>query len=219
MNYEQWDQQTTELQNEHGHAGKAKSAGPLAKISVYEFVNDWLPAQLAWQIFSYAAEPHAPKQVIADHYNGVGQRFYMPSGRQPGRWGIRWQEYGRLLKSSEQCVRMSAKFNRNHIVEFLTSVRQREPMRGSVPYGQDLAMRCAKQSVNVNKVKGRTKLIKNYIKRFKLDHDEEFALYRQFVADDGYTLSFTQHIAIKKILHDHEKAAAALAMCQAIQAI
>jgi hypothetical protein len=88
-----------------------------------------------------------------------------------------------------------------------------------IPYGQDLAMRCFKQSVNVNKVKGRTKLIKNYIKTFKLDPDEEFALYSQFVADDGYTLSFTEHIAHKKNQHDDDRAAAAVAMCQAIQAI
>jgi hypothetical protein len=227
MNYEQWDQQTTELQNEHGHTCKPKPLGPLAKTSVYEFINDWLPAQLAWHIFSYAAEPHAPKQVIANHYSGIGQRFYMPSGRQPGRWGIRWQEYGRLLKTSEQCVRLTAKFNRNLIVDFLTSVRKRVPMRygtdftsgRGIPYGQDLAMRCFKQSVNVNKVKGRTKLIKNYIKMFKLDPDEEFALYSQFVADDGYTLSFTEHIAHKKNQHDDDRAAAAVAMCQAIQAI
>jgi hypothetical protein len=50
MNYEQWDQQTTELQNEHGHTCKPKPLGPLAKTSVYEFINDWLPAQLAWHI-------------------------------------------------------------------------------------------------------------------------------------------------------------------------
>ena len=221
MNYEQWDQQTTELQNEHGHTCKPKPLGPLAKTSVYEFINDWLPAQLAWHIFSYAAEPHAPKQVIADHYNGVGQRFYMPSGRQPGRWGIRWQEYGRLLKTSEQCVRLTAKFNRNHIVDFLTSVRKRQPINDKIPFGEHrlTRIRCPKQSVNVNKVKGRTKLIKNYIKMFKLDPDEEFALYNQFVADAGYTLSFTEHIAHKKNQHDDDRAAAAVAMCQAIQAI
>ena len=224
MNYEQWDQQTTELQNEHGHAGKAKPAGPLAKISVYEFVNDWLPPQLAWQIFSYAAEPNAPKQAIANHYNGIWQRFYVPGGREPGRWKLRWEGWGcgRLLKTSEQCVRLTNKFNRNLIVDFLTSVRKREPMRFGTDYGanyEDLAMRCFKQSVNVNKVKGRTKLIKNYIKMFKLDPDEEFALYNQFVADAGYTLSFTEHIAHKKNQHDDDRAAAAVAMCQAIQAI
>ena len=221
MNYEQWDQQTTELQNEHGHTCKPKPAGKLAKISVYEFINDWLPAQLAWHIFSYAAEPHAPKQVIADHYNGVGQRFYMPSGRQPGRWGIRWQEYGRLLKTSEQCVRLTAKFNRNFIVDFLTSVRKRQLINDKFPFGEPhlTRIRCPKKSVNVNKVKGRTKLIKNYTKTFKLDPDEEFALYSQFVANDGYTLSFTEHIAHKKNQHDDDRAAAAVAMCQAIQAI
>ena len=238
MNYEQWSNHTTELQNEHGYKGKAKPAGPLAKISVYEFVNDWLPPQLAWQIFSYAAEPHGraflskngTKQLIADHYNGIGQRYWQPSGRtmRHGHFGnterAGWRgryENGMVPKFSERCVDLTNKFNRNLIVEFLTSVRKREPMEtGFWPYwAEDLAMRCPKQSVNVNKVKGRTKLIKAYIKRFKLDPDEEFALYNQFVADDGYTLSFTQHIAIKKMLHDEEKAAASLAMCQAIQAI
>ena len=239
MNYEQWSNHTTELQNEHGYKGKAKPAGPLAKISVYEFVNDWLPPQLAWQIFSYAAEPHGrsflrkngTKQLIADHYNGIGQRYWQPSGRtmRHGHWGnterAGWRgryDNNRLPKYSERCVALTNKFNRNLIVEFLTSVRKREPMRYDCNWpcwAEDLAMRCPKQSVNVNKVKGRTKLIKNYIKRFKLDPDEEFALYNQFVADDGYTLSFTQHIAIKKMLHDEEKAAASLAMCQAIQAI
>ena len=236
MNYEQWDQQTTELQNEHGHTCKPKPAGPLAKISVYEFVNDWLPPQLAWQIFSYAAEPHGrsflrkngTKQLIADHYNGIGQRYWQPATR--SRWGNRepagWlgrYDNNRVPKFSERCVEMTNKFNRNLIVDFLTSVRKREPMRDYLrdwPYwAEDLAMRCAKQSVNVNKVKGRTKLIKNYIKRFKLDPDEEFALYNQFVADAGYTLSFTEHIAHKKNQHDDDRAAAAVAMCQAIQAI
>ena len=239
MNFQQWDNHTTELQNEHGYKGKAKPAGPLAKTSVYEFVNDWLPPQLAWQIFSYAAEPHGraflskngTKQLIADHYNGIGQRYWDLGGRtmRHGHFGNReragWRgryEDGRLPKFSERCVDLTNKFNRNLIVDFLTSVRKREPMRYGkwCPYwAEDLAMRCAKQSVNVNKVKGRTKLIKNYIKRFKLDPDEEFALYNQFVAEAGYTLSFTQHIAVKKIQHDDDKAAAALAMCQAIQAI
>jgi hypothetical protein len=228
MNYEEWDKHTTELQNRYGYTGNPKPDGALAKTSVYEFVNDWLPQQLAWLIFSYAAEPHVPKQVIANHYNGIGQRFYVPGGREPGRWKLRWEGAGgRLLKTSEQCLRMSAKFNRNLIVDFLTSVRKREPMRygtdftngRGIPYGQDLSVRCFKQSLNVNKVKGRTKLIKAYTKRFKLDPDDEFALYNQFVAEAGYTLSFTQHIAVKKSLHDNESADAAVAMCQAIQAI
>ena len=228
MNYEEWDKHTTELQNRYGYTGKPKPDGALAKTSVYEFVNDWLPQQLAWLIFSYAAEPHAPKQVIADHYNGIGQRFYVPGGREPGRWELRWEGWGgQLLKTSEQCLRMSAKFNRNLIVDFLTSVRKREPMRygtdftngRGIPYGQDLSVRCFKQSLNVNKVKGRTKLIKNYIKRFKLDPDDEFVLYRAMGDANGYTLSFTQHIAVKKSLHDAESADAAVHMCQAIQAI
>ena len=231
MNFQQWDNHTTELQNEHGYKGKVKPAGRLAKKSVYEFVNDWLPPQIAWQIFSYAAEPHGRADEVADHYNGIGQRYWDLGGRtmRYGHWANReragWRrrgEIGRVLKSSEQCVDLTNKFNRNLIVDFLTSVRKREPMRYGkwCPYwAEDLAMRCAKQSVNVNKVKGRTKLIKNYIKTFKLDPDEEFALYNQFVAEAGYTLSFTQHIAVKKIQHDADKAVAALAMCQAIQAI
>jgi len=75
MNYQQWHEHTTDLQNRYGYTGKPEK-GRLAETSVYEFVNDWLPPQLTWQIMSYLIEPHAPKQVIADHYNGIGQRYF-----------------------------------------------------------------------------------------------------------------------------------------------
>lgn len=76
MNYEQWHEHTTMLQNRYGYTGKPEK-GRLAETSVYEFVNDWLPPQLTWQIMSYLIEPHAPKQVIADHYDGIGQRHFV----------------------------------------------------------------------------------------------------------------------------------------------
>jgi len=79
MNYEQWHEHTTMLQNRYGYTGKPEK-GRLAETSVYEFVNDWLPPQLTWQIMSYLIEPHAPKQVIADHYNGIGQRHFVFGG-------------------------------------------------------------------------------------------------------------------------------------------
>jgi len=88
MNYEQWHEHTTMLQNRYGYTGKPEK-GRLAETSVYEFVNDWLPPQLTWQIMSYLIEPHAPKQVIADHYNGIGQRHFKFGGvtvEQERRW-------------------------------------------------------------------------------------------------------------------------------------
>lgn len=57
MNYEQWHEKTTELQNKYGYTGKPK--GKLSQVSLYEFVNDWLRPELQWKIFSYLAEcPH-----------------------------------------------------------------------------------------------------------------------------------------------------------------
>jgi hypothetical protein len=58
MDYETWDTHTTELHNKHGHTCKPKQ-GRLAKVSVYEFVNDWLPEQLRNKIMAYAiSDPH-----------------------------------------------------------------------------------------------------------------------------------------------------------------
>ena len=54
--YDNWDAQTTELQNKHGYKGV--SQGALAKVSIYEFVNDWLRPEISWQIFSYMRDPH-----------------------------------------------------------------------------------------------------------------------------------------------------------------
>jgi len=76
MDYETWDKHTTELHNKHGHTCKPKPKERFSETSVYEFVNDWLPKELIWEIFSYCAAPHAPKKVIADHYDGIGQRFW-----------------------------------------------------------------------------------------------------------------------------------------------
>ncbi len=58
MNYEQWHKHTTELQNKHGYTGKPPK-GPLAEVSIYEFVNDWVRPEISWQILSYVAnDPH-----------------------------------------------------------------------------------------------------------------------------------------------------------------
>ena len=57
MKYEQWDTETTKLQNLYGYKGK--SPGRLANVSTYEFINDWVRPEIAWKIFSYVAEdPH-----------------------------------------------------------------------------------------------------------------------------------------------------------------
>ena len=79
MNYEQWHEHTTMLQNRYGYTGKhtpKPEKGALAETSVYEFVNDWLPKHLVWEIMRYVIAPHVPKQVIGDHYNGIGQRHF-----------------------------------------------------------------------------------------------------------------------------------------------
>lgn len=58
MTYEQWDAHTTELQDRYGYTAKPPP-GRLAKVSVYEFVNDWLPPQLMGKIMGYAlSSPH-----------------------------------------------------------------------------------------------------------------------------------------------------------------
>ena len=81
MTYKQWDAHTTELQNRHGYTAKPAPprAGRLAKVSVYEFVNDWLPPQLAGKIMSYAvSSPHKEGITKALDYRrimvNVGQR-------------------------------------------------------------------------------------------------------------------------------------------------
>ena len=56
MTYEEWDAHTTEQQNRYGYKGVAPSAGALAKVSIYEFVNDWVRPEISWKIFSYLAE-------------------------------------------------------------------------------------------------------------------------------------------------------------------
>ena len=55
MDFQTWHEHTTELQNKHGYTGKPKQQ----RISVYDFVNDYLRPEISWKIFSYAAEcPH-----------------------------------------------------------------------------------------------------------------------------------------------------------------
>jgi hypothetical protein len=41
-----------------------KTKRAVAKLSLYVFVNDLLPKELVWEIYSYVAEPHAPKKDI-----------------------------------------------------------------------------------------------------------------------------------------------------------
>ena len=68
MTYEQWCARATELQDKHGHTGKPK--GHLAEVSIYEFVNDWLRPEVAWQIYSYVGgEPND------DHKDAIQKRL------------------------------------------------------------------------------------------------------------------------------------------------
>lgn len=64
MTYEEWDAHTTELQNRYGYKGIAPSAGALAKVSIYEFVNDWVRPEISWKILSYVAECPQKEGVI-----------------------------------------------------------------------------------------------------------------------------------------------------------
>jgi len=86
MTYEEWDAHTTELQNRYGYKGVApSSAGALAKVSIYEFVNDWVRPEISWKIFSYLGEPH--KKAIKK--NKTHKRIYRePSSlyRKKGKW-------------------------------------------------------------------------------------------------------------------------------------
>ena len=92
MTYEEWDAHTTEQQNRYGYKGVAPSAGALAKVSIYEFVNDWVRPEISWKIFSYVAEcPHKEgvlkalthrRRLITGHPTIV----YLPH-RAMGRYG------------------------------------------------------------------------------------------------------------------------------------
>ena len=77
MNYEQWHEKTTELQNKYGYTAKPK--GKLSHVSLYEFVNDWLRPELQWKIFSYLAEcPH--KSLLLQVQQGHMPQF-IPNNR------------------------------------------------------------------------------------------------------------------------------------------
>ena len=101
MDYETWDTHTTELHNKHGHTCKPKPKERFAETSVYEFVNDHIPTELIWEIFSYCATPHAPKKVIADHYAGIGQRYLGWTGNGAHIWLPRTEPY-RIVNATQQ---------------------------------------------------------------------------------------------------------------------
>jgi len=85
MTYEEWDAHTTELQNRYGYKGAAPSAGALAKVSIYEFVNDWVRPEISWKIFSYLGDPH--KTAIKK--NKTHRRIHRPPSalyKRRGKW-------------------------------------------------------------------------------------------------------------------------------------
>lgn len=232
MDYETWNAHTTELQNKHGYTGKPKK-GSFAEVSVYEFINDYLPEQLAWQIFSYAIEPNRSNKEIRDHYEGKGQRVWgwTPAGDERWRQGLNgklsWNVRDEWYPFLEHRVVKTNYFNTNKIVDFLTKVRKNPGW-----YVAD-----AQRSLMVNKVKGRTKLIKDYRKRFKPDPQMREAHVDLLRANlrvwaeqdpDYYTTNTrARMIATRQRLfdaqeedqYDNDKALAAVAMCHAIQAI
>lgn len=232
MDYETWNAHTTELQNKYGYTGKPKK-GSFAEVSVYEFINDYLPQQLAWQIFSYAIEPNRSNKEIRDHYEGKGQRVWgwTPAGDERWRQGLNgklsWNVRDERYPFLEHRVVKTNYFNTNKIVDFLTKVR-----KNPVWYVAD-----AQRSLMVNKVKGRTKLIKDYRKRFKPDPQMREANVDLLRANlrvwaerdpDYYTTNTRARMiaarqrmfdAQEKDHYDNDKALAAVAMCHAIQAI
>ena len=190
MNYEQWHEHTTELQNRYGYTGRPKPDGAHAKTSVYEFVNDWLPTQLAWLIFSYAAEPHVPKQVIADHYNGIGQRTFhtYPKPKWARRTGSYTLATAYTAHTGSRCesvitpesrLMAARQFNRNRVVRFLHETRKH--MTGRVFVRDKKGKRIPKctvlKALQDNKVKGRTQLYKNYKKLERLTDEEREAIF------------------------------------------
>lgn len=55
-----------------------KEKGPLAEVSIYEFVNDWVRPEISWHIFSYLAEdPH--KKGVKNAQKE--RRVFIPSKR------------------------------------------------------------------------------------------------------------------------------------------
>ena len=200
MNYEQWHEHTTELQNCYGYTSKPEK-GRLAETSVYEFVNDWLPQHLTWQIMSYVIAPHVPKQVIADHYEGIGQSYYsrvtdptdegwlpreghygivtMPSG---ARWvqGNRWD--GCILTPENRlwgCLQMKT----DKVLRFLQDAYKHTAGRDYVTNKKGKReLKCKVLiALQEGKVKGRTQLYKNYLKLDRLTPDEQRALFNAII--------------------------------------
>ena len=99
MTYKEWDAHTTEQQNRYGYKGVAPSAGALAKVSIYEFVNDWVRPEISWKILSYVAEcPHKEGVIKA-----LTHRRRLITGRptqvyRRGEWrDEKWWGYGDAL--------------------------------------------------------------------------------------------------------------------------
>lgn len=230
MDYETWNAHTTELQNKYGYTGKSKK-GSFAEVSLYEFINYYLPEQLVWQIFSYTIEPNLTKKEIINHYEGKGQRVWIPRfrpcgavNRGVGEWVLRGvgRMPGTHILTPEHRVNRTKKFNKNIIVDFLTRVRKNNGYGHVYTWPTDPAMHCPQRSLIVNKVKGRTKLIKDYRKRFRSNSrtmlEQEQDLLRH-IANGGTTVTFNTMIRQEKDQYDNDKAVAAMAMCHAIQAI
>lgn len=169
MDYETWDAHTTELQNKHGHTGEPPK-GALDKVSLYEFVNDWLRPELQFQIFAYCAKPRVPKKVIADHFRGVGQRYFNTTGRRG--WlplPLHRARLGGTLSPS-----MLKLDNRdNNLMTLLNGAPQgytlvKSYWRFTDTYDHPTKAGCKvtktaiEYALQVNKVKGRTKLYKDW---------------------------------------------------------
>jgi hypothetical protein len=197
MDYETWDTHTTELHNKHGHTCKPKPKERFTETSIYEFVNDWLPTHLAWQIFSYCAAPHAPKKVIADHYAGIGQRYWELRENKP-LWLPRIEPY-RIAKAGHRIGHPSTgiltpenriwgvkEHKNNKLVVFLFEVRlDRAGDKYIRNKKGNMVRKCSVLiSLQDNKVKGRTLLMKKFNTPIYMSDQEKRA--RRHAIAHGY---------------------------------
>lgn len=69
--------------------------GQLAKVSVYEFVNDWLRPELAWHIFSYVADDPHKKGIkkAQTHRQKWGSHYAKKMWNGRPCWTGKWEHY------------------------------------------------------------------------------------------------------------------------------
>jgi len=146
-------------------------------VSIHEFVTDWLRPELQFKIFlfSYCATPHAPKKVIADHYRGVGQRYFKTTGRRewrplplhptPGRH-MRFMHNRRQARLGGTLTPSVLKLanSGNNVITMLKGScwYQRGTYDHPTKVGCKVTKTAIEYALQVNNVKGRTKLYNDW---------------------------------------------------------